>query len=74
MTLEQVEELEKMKDLDIPCPVYMDAWTAITNHRVFVDAHVSFIRAHFGTKLATPYWNRLIEFRNHVNQKYRLKA
>lgn len=69
MTLDQVAELEKMKELDIKCPIYMDAWTAITDHRVFVDAHVSMIRAHFGTKLATPYWNRLIEFRNHIKEK-----
>ncbi len=66
MTHDQINEIEKLKDVKIDAPIKLEKGAEIINARLFVESHVKYVRANFGKEIAIPYWNRLIEFRNIV--------
>ena len=65
----QVEELESFfKDIKLPdVPIKLNIFTTILNPALFVDSHLDIVRAQNGKPTYKPYLDRLIKFKDLIN-------
>ena len=49
--------------------IKLNGWTTITNPKLFLESHLSIVKCHNGEKLFRPYLDRLIEYKNLINEK-----
>ena len=60
-----IEELEAFfHDAELPSePIRLDACTVITNVSLFIESHLSYVKAHDGNDRYMPYLDRLRELK-----------
>lgn len=68
---ENIVNLWTKKSGELRDPLKLDRCTTITNPGLFISSHLSTIKAHNGNPVYRPYFDRLVSFRNKIeNMKH----
>lgn len=60
MKLAELEQ--KLKDLNLKGAIQLDAATKINDVQLFIESHISFLKANSGNIVYLPYYTRLMKF------------